>query len=243
MSAATGARGEGVREVGYNANSGGHVKANITRELDNGYIRFHFKKLDENIATYHNFVSVAKPGGGFSPFGGWDGSSESAGTVYRTSKNVINADGSRGTRRPGDHITAKVDALGVEFQHDFDGGWTFTNRFRTSRISGGQISPLPFGAGDLGVASDLATAICNCSDPEVTLAAGPNAGDPYDGLALQYLELDFLHDSLDLTVNDARLSWEASDTVTLTGGLYYSSQDIVQNWPKLGPVHYHVRRR
>ncbi len=223
--------GEGVRDVGYNANSGGHIKASITKELDNGYIRFHFKKLDENIATYHNFVSVANPGGGFSPFGGWDGSSQSAGTVYRTSKNVINADGSNGTRRPADHITAKVDALGVEFSHDFDGGWSLVNRFRTSRIRGGQISPLPFGAGDLGVASDLAAAICGCTNPVVTLAAGPNAGDAYSGLALQYLELDFLHDSLDLTVNDARVTWEASDTVTLTGGLYYSSQDIVQNWP------------
>ena len=223
--------GEGVREVGYNANSGGHIKANITKELDDGYIRLYVKKLDENIATYHNFVSVAKPGGGFSPYGGWDGSKDSAGTIYRTSKNVLNADGSWGTRRPADHITAEVDALGIEFSHDFDDGWSVINRFRTSSISGGQISPLPFGAGDLGVADDLAAAICNCDNPVVTLAAGPNAGDVYDGLALQYLELDFLHDSLDLTVNDFRLSWEASDTVTLTGGLYYSSQEIVQNWP------------
>ncbi|MEO1035921.1 MAG: TonB-dependent receptor [Pseudomonadota bacterium] len=223
--------GEGVREVGYNANSGGHIKANITKELENGYVRLYFKKLDENIATYHNFVSVANSGGGFSPFGGWDGSSDSAGTVFRTSKNVINADGSNGTRRPGDHITAEVDAFGIEFAHDFDDSWSLINRFRTSRISGGQISPLPFGAGDLGVATDLGAAICGCTNPVVTLAAGPNAGAAYTGLALQYLELDFLHDSLDLTVNDARVTWEASDTVTLTGGLYYSSQDIVQNWP------------
>ena len=223
--------GEGVRDVGYKANTGGHIKATVTKELDDGYIRFYFKKLDENLATYHNFVSFAADGGGFSPFGGWDGSSESAGTVYRMTKNVVNADGSLGTRRVRDQITAKVDALGVEFSHDFDGGWSLINRFRTSRISGGQISPLPFGAGDLGNATDLAADICGCVNPVVTLAAGPNAGDAYSGLALQYLELDFLHDSLDLTVNDARVFWEASDTVTITGGLYYSQQDIVQNWP------------
>ena len=223
--------GEGVRDVGYKANTGGHVKANITKEIDDGYIRFYFKKLDEQLATYHNFVSVAKPGGGFAPFGGWDGSSESAGTVFRTSKSVFNADGSPGTRRVRDQLTAKVDAFGVEFSRDFNDGWSLINRFRTSQITGGQISPLPFGAGDLGVAPDLAAVICGCANPVVTLAAGPDAGDAYAGLALQYLELDFLHDSLDLTVNDFRVSWEASDTVTLTGGLYYSSQDIVQNWP------------
>ncbi len=223
--------GEGVREVGYDANTGGQIRGNITKELDNGYLRFHYKKIDENLATYHNFVSVANDGGGFSPFGGWDGSSESAGTIYRTSKNVINADGSPGTRRPADQITVNLDAFGIEGEFDLDGGFTVSNRFRTSRISGGQISALPFGAGDLGNATDLGAAICNCTNPIVTLGAGPNAGDVYTGLALQYLELDFLNDALDFVVNDLRVTYEASDTTTITGGLYYSSQDIVQNWP------------
>ncbi len=223
--------GEGVREVGYDATTGGHIRATLTRELDNGYIRFRFKHLDENLATYHNFVSVANPGGGFSPFGGWDGSSESAGTVYRMTKSVTDANGRPITRRPSDQIEAKVDALDIEFQYDFEEGWSLTNRFRISNISGGQISPLPFGAGDLGVATDLGAAICGCTNPVVTLAAGPNAGDAYTGLALQYLELDFVNDSLDMVVNDARGIWELNDRVTLTGGLYYSSQEIVQNWP------------
>lgn len=223
--------GEGVRDVGYDANTGGHLKASLTKEFDEGYVRFTLKHLDENIATYHNFVSIAKPGGGFEPFGGWDGSSQSAGTIYRTSKNVTDATGRPITRRPADQITAKVDAFGIEFSRDFDDGFTLTNRFRMSEISGGQISALPFGAGDLGVASDVARGICGCDNPIVTLAAGPNAGAPYNGLTLSYLELDFLNESLDFTVNDLQLSWEASDNTTITGGLYYSSQDIVQNWP------------
>ncbi len=223
--------GEGVRDVGYDATTGGHIKANLTKELDNGYIRFHFKHLDENLATYHNFVSVAQPGGGFRPFGGWDGSADSAGTVYRMTKSVTDANGTPITRRPSDQIEAKVDAFGVEFSYDFDTGWSFMNRFRISDVSGGQISALPFGASDLGVATDLGAAICNCVNPVVTLAAGPNAGNPYNGLALQYLELDFVNESLDFVVNDARATWEANDTVTVTGGLYYSSQEIVQNWP------------
>ncbi len=223
--------GEGVRDVGYDATTGGHLKATLTKELEDGYIRFRFKHLDENLATYHNFVSVANDGGGFSPFGGWDGSSESAGTVYRMTKNVTDATGTPITRRPSDQIEAKVSAFGVEFANDFDGDVSLINRFRISEVSGGQISALPFGAGDLGVATDLGAAICNCDNPLVTLAAGPNAGDAYSGLALQYLELDFINESLDFLVNDTRLTWEANDTVTLTGGLYYSSQEIVQNWP------------
>ncbi|MEL7448345.1 MAG: TonB-dependent receptor [Pseudomonadota bacterium] len=223
--------GEGVRDVGYDATTGGHLKATLTKELEDGYIRLRFKHLDENLATYHNFVSVANDGGGFSPFGGWDGSSQSAGTVYRMTKNVTDATGTPITRRPSDQIEAKVSAFGVEFANDFDGGVSLINRFRISDVSGGQISALPFGAGDLGVATDLGAAICNCDNPLVTLAAGPNAGDAYSGLALQYLELDFINESLDFLVNDTRVTWEANDVVTLTGGLYYSSQEIVQNWP------------
>lgn len=223
--------GEGVREVGYNATSGHHIKASLTKELDQGYIRVSYKNLDENLATYHNFVSVAKSGGGFKPFGGWDGSSESAGTVYRMTKNVTDATGTPITRRPSDQITAEVEAFGVEFQYDLSDQLSVTNRFRSSAVSGGQISALPFGAGDLGFATDLAAAICACDNPSVTFAAGPNAGAAYDGLALQYLELDFLNESLDFVVNDFRATYELNDNVTITGGLYYSTQEIVQNWP------------
>ncbi|MEO0972324.1 MAG: TonB-dependent receptor [Pseudomonadota bacterium] len=223
--------GEGVRDVGYNATTGGQIKANITREFDQGYIRFYFKHLDENLATYHNFPSIAQSGGGFEPFGDWDGSSQSAGTIFRTSKSVTDANGTPIVRRPRDQIESRVDALGVEFSWDFTDRLSLINRFRVSDVSGGQISALPFGAGDLGVATDLAAAICNCNNPSVVLAAGPNAGQAYDGLALQYLELDFLNESLGFVVNDLRASFAATDTVTLTGGLYYSQQEIRQNWP------------
>ena len=43
--------GEGVRDVGYDATTGGQIKASLTKELDNGYIRFSYKRLDENLAA------------------------------------------------------------------------------------------------------------------------------------------------------------------------------------------------
>lgn len=39
--------GDGVRDAGYTAEKGGQVKANLTREFDSGYIRFHLKRLDD----------------------------------------------------------------------------------------------------------------------------------------------------------------------------------------------------
>ncbi len=32
--------GEGVRETGFNGDSGGQIKANVTKEFDDGFVRF-----------------------------------------------------------------------------------------------------------------------------------------------------------------------------------------------------------
>ena len=37
--------GEGIRDAGFNAESGNQIKFNATREFDNGYLRFYAKRL------------------------------------------------------------------------------------------------------------------------------------------------------------------------------------------------------
>lgn len=44
--------GEGDRPTGFNAASGGQIKANITQQLDNGYIRLSLKALDDRTPTF-----------------------------------------------------------------------------------------------------------------------------------------------------------------------------------------------
>ncbi|MDB4170483.1 TonB-dependent receptor, partial [Polaribacter sp.] len=44
--------GEGPRKIGYQGNKGGQVKANITKEFKNGYVRTYFKFLNDNSVMY-----------------------------------------------------------------------------------------------------------------------------------------------------------------------------------------------
>ncbi|MBO6569206.1 MAG: TonB-dependent receptor [Kordiimonadaceae bacterium] len=223
--------GEGTRDVGYNANSGGQIKANITKNFDNGYVRLFYKKLDDNIATYTRAPAYTDSanGGEFRPIPGFDGRDQAVSSVNRINVPKLDHLGNPIDRRTADHITAKVDAIGVEASFEFDDGWTFTNRFRTSDVRGDFNAPLALLFDDArNIASDGFWA-CGCANPVLSYANGPNEGQPFSGLALGILELDFNMDDLGLTVNDFRLT-KQFENITLTGGLYYSSQNIRQTW-------------
>lgn len=224
-------RGEGARDVGYDANNGGQFKISLTKNFDNGYVRLHYKKLDDNIATYTRAPAFADnaDGGSFSPIPGFDGRNQAVSSVNRINAPKLDHLGNPIDRRVADHITAKVDAIGAEASFDFDGGWNVTNRFRTSDVRGDFIAPLALNFGDAQTLASDGFWACGCDNPQLTYANGPNQGQAFSGLALGILELDFNMDDLGLTVNDFRLTKEF-DTVTITGGVYYSSQNIRQTW-------------
>ena len=168
-------QGEGPRDMGYNANDGGQIKANITKEFENGYARLYFKKLDESIATYFPQAVKVDGGGGFSAAPGLDGSADSMSSRNRTSIDTYDVRGNRIIRDITDQLEADVQAVGLELSFDVGEGWLVENRFRTSDVSGGLVGPLLAGAGDFGFAADVAANICGCTNPIVTFANGPNA--------------------------------------------------------------------
>jgi len=219
--------GEGTRDIGYNGNQGGQIKANLTKQFENGYVRLYYKMLDDNIATYTRAPARAD-GGSYSAVPGFDGRDQAVSSVNRISVPKRDFLGQPIQRRVADGITAKVDAFGAEASFDLDGGWTLTNRFRTSDVRGDFIAPLALSYGDATTIASDGFFGCGCT-PTLAYANGPNAGMPFSGDALGILELDFNMDDLGLTVNDLRLSKEF-DNVTVTGGLYYSSQNIAQTW-------------
>ena len=224
-------KGEGFRDIGYDANDGTHIKASLTKEFDNGYIRLNYKNLDDNIATYTRSPSRADgaSGGEFDDIPGFDGRNEDPSSVHRQNATKYDRQGNRINRRVKDHIEANVQAWGFEAAFDFEDGWSVINRFRDSEIDGGFIAPLALNFGDAVALAQDGFWACGCDNPEITYANGPNAGEAYDGLALGILELDFTNDALDFTVNDLRISKEW-DFITVTGGIYYSEQTINQQW-------------
>ncbi|RBP53482.1 TonB-dependent receptor [Arenicella xantha] len=229
-------KGEGVRETGFDGDEGGQIKANITKELDDGYVRLYLKKINDNVTTYLPAPVTVLGGGNYGPVAGFDASSQvlhSASTASNQPFYDIN-----GQRVPGrsieDGIESDVTAVGLEFEKSFDNGLTLTNKFRTSSIKGGFISPFTDGfAGGTATIANKGDILCSdssvadCSQGVSALVNGV-AANP-NQLAFTNLTFDTSFEDLGLTVNDLRLSWE-SDVVSVSGGLYYSDQSIETSW-------------
>jgi len=223
--------GEGARSVGYNAFRGGQIKFNVTRQLDNGYIRFSAKYLDDQIVPTLNSVPLAVTGTDDDPhFGdipGFSAKNDSLYSRYIGRNQSFGPNGNILTHdfRDGYHI--KSIAVGLEGQFDF-GGWTVTDRFRHSHNSatGAQsvsllALPAMFAIPTFGGGSG-ATGV---------YFSGPRAGQPVsptDIIALT-VNVDMNFHNADLTVNDLRASRVyavGGGELTVTSGLYAAYQKI-----------------
>ena len=241
--------GEGIRDAGFNAESGNQIKFNATREFENGYLRFYAKRLDDNVITYHAAPARFDGGGKFSALPAFDGSNQTIESSLNSTFTTFDAFGNRLQRSFSDGVESNVSSFGVEFDVDVGNNWNISNKFRTSGISGGTISEFIDGGSAVG-AQTRADGLCSDTqvdpaDPDtagnpipasescattVTYANGSNAGQPYTGLIANVLVFDADIKSQDITVNDFQLTNELSDEATLTLGVYSSRQDIRINW-------------
>ena len=235
--------GEGVRETGFNGENGGQLKFNITKEFDEGYLRFYYKHLDDRTTTYLPSPVLVKSNGEFGPVTNYDASSQTLHSAYTTNISTFDSFGNPLNRDVTDGIESKVDSFGFELSTEVTSGLTLLNKFRTSDITGGFISPFTdtFGAYGPQSANSMAAAICdsardgdgnpfNCASTSVTLANGPGAGGNYDGLAFLNLMFDTSFNDLGNTINDFSLRKELDNGVSITGGFYFSSQSIATSW-------------
>jgi outer membrane receptor protein involved in Fe transport len=215
-------QGEGVRDTGYTGNKGGQIKANITKEFNDGYVRLYFKHLDDTTTAYLP-MPVHADG---SSVEGFDASTGTPHTPYHTS--MITTDGA-GNGRLADMrngMSPKVDALGFEAVFDLGNDWSVENRMRISRTSGSFTGPFPESIqGSQGLADSIAGA-----GATLTYANGPKAGNAYTATNLMRIHsFDVEMTDLDFMVNDFKVTKTVDDT-SFTFGLYNSSQNIEQSW-------------
>lgn len=235
--------GEGPRETGFNGDDGGQIKFNLTRVLENGHLRFYFKHLDDKATTYLPAPVQVKSNGDYGAVTNFDASSETLHSAFTTNISTFDAFGNPRNRDLTDGIESEVTSFGFEADLALSDNLYLLNKFRTSDISGGFISPFTdtFGAYGPQGADSMAAAICSaaqdgegnpfdCSSTSVTLANGPGAGDAYTGLAFLNLLFDTSFNDLGNTINDLNLRKEFDNGVTLTVGYYYSKQDIDTSW-------------
>ena len=238
--------GEGVRETGFTGDSGGQIKANLTNEFDDGFLRLYFKRLDDKVTTYLPSAVLVKGGNSYGSLPGFDASSETTHSQQTNNITTFDQFGNPVTRAVSDGIESDVSAFGLEFEKDITDRLTINNKFRSSDMSGGFISPFTDGfAGGTDTIANKGAALCanagipDPTDPDnlitidcsggVTALIGGQAADP-DQLAYTNLLFDTRIHDLGLVANDLELIWEGDNGVNVSGGIYFSKQAIKTSW-------------
>lgn len=231
--------GEGVRETGFNGDSGGQIKANVTKEFDDGFLRFYFKHLDDKVTTYLPSAVQVKSGDSYGSLPGFDASSESTHSQQTNNITTFDQFGNPVSRAVSDGIESQVSAFGFEFEKDITDSLTLNNKFRSSDISGGFISPFTDGfAGGTDTIANKGAALCadasvggvslDCSGGVTALIDG-QAADP-NQLAYTNLLFDTRIHDLGIVANDLEVTWDGGSGVRVSGGIYFSKQAIKTSW-------------
>lgn len=228
--------GEGPRTVGYDAEDGGQIKGNITRDFDKGFIRLNFKLLEDRAPVYlpvpvsitgtnSDLHVVSLPG-----FDIRNGAMQSK--YFRTDLSV-NKDGQTVSTDIADGYYSSSKVIGGEALFEPAHGWKVDDKFRVAWTSGRFVGPYP---AQVDTATALATAIGGAG-ATLRYANGPLAGQTLsDPNALAVGTHLFNTDLNDLGnfSNDLNLTRtidsEHFGTTRVTAGYFKSGQAIVQDW-------------
>jgi outer membrane receptor protein involved in Fe transport len=233
--------GEGPREVGYTAESGGQIRGNVTRSFANGYIRFNFKLLDDRAPVYLP-VPISLTGSNSDPhFRSLPGFSVLTGAMqspYFLRDLSVDQNGNRRTTDIEDGYRSHSRVFGAEAVVNLSRGWRLEDRFRIAATSGGFVGPYP---AEVDTAAALAAEI---GGPGATLRyatgqlAGQAVSDPAavggNGLAVRTHLFNVTLDDIGNVANDLRLrrSFESGrfGLTSVTLGYFKARQNITMDW-------------
>ena len=195
--------GEGGRPTGYNTEKGGQIKANVTHQLDNGYVRLSLKALDDRTPTLLP-VPVTVSNGQINQIAGVDPRTAFFITPSLTRDSTFNRDGGFTTSNAHDGLHVKSTAVGAEASLKLGDGWTLDEKFRKASNSGRFIGLFP---------SD------NGNNPARTSFTGVLFNTSLDNFDNLFNEIKL---SKALDVGDSK--------GTVTAGLFNGVQNVAETW-------------
>ncbi|WP_309629898.1 TonB-dependent receptor domain-containing protein [Brevundimonas sp.] len=231
--------GEGQRQVGFDAYEGGQFRFNVTKQFANGYVRLSGKYLDDRSPHYLPGpvrITGTNDQPVFGSFNGYDVRRASMLSGYLG--DLINLDaGNNPVRLPiSQGQDAQVRSIGVESQFDVR-DWTITHRARYSEVAGGTTRNL---VAAIHSGSALPASLGGGTGT-FSYATGPRAGQVISNLGTMngngLVVASALNriDSSDLgnLISDLRATRAFTlpgGELTLTGGLYNSTQNYESDW-------------
>jgi outer membrane receptor protein involved in Fe transport len=193
------------RNADFNAQQGGQLRANITKELEgSSYLRASIKLLNDSTPTFLP-VPVRLVGDRVQEIPGIDPRNAFFITDRFPRDRTLANDNSFVSSDPRDGLTVETQAFGLEGRFDLSASWALENRLRFSNNDGRFIGLFPSNSQNTTPANTFNGVLFNTS-----------------------------LDSLDNIFNDLKLShaFESASgaTVGFNGGLFYGRQDVAQTW-------------
>lgn len=229
-------KGRGPLNAGYNLSDSLQIKANVTKEFDEGkgYFRLLFKYADTAEPNYTGAPALATISGGtvsnVRPFPGFDGRTDTNYSKFNQDFLIYNRNGNL-ERVKMDGITTKQKSIGGQFHYEITDNITVDNNFRWSDISGGFASPF------LGIAtraSVLGSTVNGRTVAAIRYASGPNAGQLYTGTYVDNnVNVKTNIRDLGSLVNDLTVAGKFETgfaDITLRAGYFYMDQTIAMDW-------------
>lgn len=124
------------RDSGYDTISGGQVRATVTKEYENGFVRIIGKVIDKKDAAYFPQAAALSGNNVGDGVPGLDLNIDSLQSPYTRFGRDVDGEGRINDRDLADGIHTKVNAIGAELNFDFDNGINLSNKVRYQDISG-----------------------------------------------------------------------------------------------------------
>ncbi|PTS99474.1 TonB-dependent receptor [Pedobacter sp. HMWF019] len=219
----------GVRNPGFKANDGGQFKMNLKYNLDNGYIKLSYKRLDDR-----NLFLLPIPLTDKDHPKGIDGFNPNTGTL--TSRNfsqlsVPQLGGGTYNRNLEDGVHPIVNAYGAEFKTDLGSGFSVNNNMRYTNINMQYTAIFP--GAEPQTAADFAKSYTTSAgasfpvlNPEYTDASTGAVVNPALVAKVGYWAID---KQMRNFANNLRFDYK-NDKTTLSLGYYYSNWTSNQQW-------------
>ncbi|WP_345190390.1 TonB-dependent receptor [Algibacter agarivorans] len=227
--------GEGPRDIGYQGNKGGQIKANLTKTFKNGYVRTYFKFLNDQSVMYLPMPMRLEGDNSdptYSNLPGFDITSDSQHSAYlQQSAGTSPFNGERHVNdvRKGNNPISK--ALGAEFSFSLPKDWKVTGKARYSNNSGQWIAPFTAAVGTVAEIDATARAAAGAGAEPLVYADGDReAFNPSNGLAQIIHMFDVSVEDLSNFFGDVKISKKVSDNVGITAGLFTATQNTKIGW-------------
>jgi outer membrane receptor protein involved in Fe transport len=228
--------GRGPLRADYNVSESIQIKANLTKDFDDGkgYIRFLFKYADTQEPNYTGAPALATLSGGkvtsLEPYPGFDGRRGSNYSIYNQNFLIVNREGAlESVEMSG--ITTNAKALQAQLHYEFTDNITVDNNMRWTSMNGAFTSPF---LSAVRRSSIIGSTVNGGTVAQLRYASGPNAGQVYTGT--------YVDNNVNVRTNIRDIGSFANDftiaadydmaggKLTARAGWFFMNQKIEMDW-------------